>query len=274
MTFIVGIEIVLLSFLPALIYMGILFVTTPYKSWNFGRAMAYLLAGVISVPFLIVIHNMFPFWGGIHEMGFTAISQTLLLAFIEVALFEEAMKYSLFWFFRKWVLKVKLTQHPIAIMVYAGAVSLGFAFIENIEYGIFQEIRYGMGINTVWWRTVSSVIIHMTCGMMMGYFISLSKYKYKIKTNPMGTSIFDIVMKNKPLFRKIFFTSMGILVATFFHGLYDFNIMGVYDYPNSIADRNIVQTIQLVILIISLYVVKNMSNHLIKLNIKNKAYEN
>jgi RsiW-degrading membrane proteinase PrsW (M82 family) len=262
-----GSGLILLSFLPGFIYLILMFLTTPYKSWKFSRAMVYFLAGCISTPFLLLIHQAFPFLKLIYLIPETALTQVLIMAFIQVALIEELSKYVLYLFFRSNILKANVNQHPLATMIYAGSVSLGFAFIENIMYG------FNSGIDVLPWRAFTSVIIHMTCGMMMGYFISLSYHKFKLKTNPtndiLGVSIFDVILKKKPTFRKVFYAVVGISMAVFFHGLYDFNLFGVYEFQHTYVDENISWSIQLIILFISLHIVKEMSNHLVKLNINN-----
>ena len=264
--FISGSNLILMSFLPGFLYLLIIFITTPYKSWNFNISLIYFLGGCISTPLIVIIHLVFPFLTSLFMIPESIIGKLLMMAFIQVALIEELSKYLLYKIFRQRVLKERKNQHPLSVMVYVGSVSLGFAFVENIMYG------FRLGIDALYWRSITSVIIHMTCGMMMGYWLSLSTHKFKIKTNPIndvsGVSIFDVVLKKKPLFRKVFYSFMAISMAVFFHGLYDLNIFGVYDFTHTHVDGNISWTIQLIILFFSLYIVKRMSNHLIKLNIK------
>jgi RsiW-degrading membrane proteinase PrsW (M82 family) len=268
--FISGINLVLLSFLPGLLYLGIIFLTSPYKSWNFGRSLAYLLGGSLSTLLLFFVYELFPFWDNLYLIPDNFIGQLLIMAFIQVAFLEEVVKFVMYWLFRTHVLKIKDNQHPLATMIYAGSVALGFAFIENVMYG------FNYTSDILYWRATTSVILHMVTGMMMGYWISLSQHKFKIKTNPtddvMGISIFDVIMRNNTKFRNIFYVSMGLISAIFFHGLYDFNLFGIYEFQHSFVDENISWSIQLLILFLSLYLVRNMSNHLIKLNINNKAY--
>jgi RsiW-degrading membrane proteinase PrsW (M82 family) len=268
LNFLNGIELVLSSFIPGLLYLIILFISTPYKSWDFRKSSIYLIGGTLSIILIFGIQTYLPFWNFLYKIPESLVLQVLVMAFIQVALLEELVKYSLFTLFRKKVIEKNIMSHPLSIMIYSGSVSLGFAFIENILYG------FNTGIETVYWRSGTAVILHMICGLMMGYWISMSKYGYKIKTNPtndmLGVSIFDVVVKNKPKFRKFIYHTFGILLATFFHGLYDFNLMGIHNFSSFAVDDHISWTLQIIILFLGLYIVKNMANHLVELNIKNK----
>jgi RsiW-degrading membrane proteinase PrsW (M82 family) len=262
-----NLQILLLSFIPGLIYLCIAYITTPYNSWDFKKSLLYLIGGTLSVPIILTFMELVPSWNLLYiNSSKVVFFQLLMMSFIQIAFFEELIKYFLFLFFRKKVIPIKIKHHPLSIMVYGGAVSLGFAFTENILYAA----RYGSEV--LYMRGISAVIIHMMCGMMMGYFISLSKFHYKLKTNPTdsttGTSIFDIIMQNNPKIRNYFYIFLGIGIATFFHGIYDFNLISVIDFGGNLPDTHLAFTIQTIILMVGFYTVKKMMNHLVKLNIK------
>lgn len=279
------IKIILMSLIPVIIYMFFVYITTPYKSWDTKRALAYFIGGTLAAPLVVAFHRFFPSWETGYEILDDVSFRVMFYSFIQIALLEEVCKYGMFYLLKMQILPVykiqekipkiknilpkKIDKHPISIMVYAGAISLGFAFIENINYGVM----YGHKI--LYARAVFSMVMHMACGMMMGYWISLAEHKYKIKTNPtddiIGRSIFDVFMANKSILRKTFYLAMGLFTATFFHGLYDFNLLAVYEFVPSLAEGNIALTIQFIILTVSLLLVKRMIDHLIKLDLKNKT---
>ena len=83
-----------------------------------------------------------------------------------------------------------------------------FSIVENIQYA--QRAAYGEFGNitaesVLITRAVTSVIVHMACGLFMGYYISRAK----------GAS----------LIKRILFNILGISAATFIHGIYDMNWM-------------------------------------------------
>ena len=112
-------------------------------------------------------------------------------AFVTAALVEEGIKY--------FVLKRWLFRHPAfdEIMdgiVYAVCISLGFAFAENLMYGL------GDGAALIL-RAFTAVPLHATATGIMGYWFGMAK------RNPSQAA---------PMMRK------GFIAAVLVHGLYDF----------------------------------------------------
>lgn len=253
-----------MSLLPSVLCLLVFKVLTPIKSWSFKKSISYLFFGICSPLVLILLYNFFPSLYGIYKLSDVVTTQLLLMSFIQIALLEEVVKFVSFVTYNKFFNKIEKDTHPLSIMMYSGATSLGFAFIENVKYGM------DYGLENVYWRSVTSVLMHLSFGMMMGYWISLSKFNYNIKINPMGSrnniSIFERYMKNNPKLRMVFYSIIGIITATFFHGLYDMNFLGVHQFTVSQSEFNSTWTTQLIIMIFSFYVTKKMSDHLIRLN--------
>ena len=85
-------------------------------------------------------------------------------------------------------------NEPFDGIVYAVMVSMGFAALENILY----TFQYGYGVGVT--RAFTAVPAHATFGIIMGYFMGKAKFsKNRIKLN-----------------------LLGLLLATLFHGSYDF----------------------------------------------------
>lgn len=119
------------------------------------------------------------------------IFQQFIQAFLVVALVEEFAKYV---FVRFIAQPSKEFNEPFDGIVYAVAVSLGFATVENILY----TFQYGAGTGLI--RAFTAVPAHATFGILMGYFMGKAKFS-----------------KNK---RQL--NSIGLLLAVLFHGAYDF----------------------------------------------------
>lgn len=120
-----------------------------------------------------------------------SVFQQFLKAFFVVALVEELSK---FFVVRIWAQPNKEFNEPYDGIVYAVAVSLGFATLENILY------TYQYGAGTGIFRAFTAVPAHATFGILMGYFMG----KAKFSTNKTKLNLF------------------GLLAATLFHGAYDF----------------------------------------------------
>ncbi len=121
----------------------------------------------------------------------TSIFQQFLKAFIVVALVEEFSKYIIVRYYSQ---RSKEFNEPFDGIVYAVMVSMGFAALENILY-VFQ---YGFGTGIT--RAFTAVPAHATFAILMGYFMG----KAKFSKNKMSLNL------------------VGLLLATIFHGAYDF----------------------------------------------------
>lgn len=214
----------MLCILPIIFYSAIIFANSPSFSIRLKTSFMYLYTGLLSITLLQFIFFIFPhiqdYFFEDYEGSFTLKGNTfsvyqptlntlLLYAFIQVALLEE---------FSKWLAfkciegmrgkKKKNLDHPYAIMFYSSLVAAAFAIVENIQYAsktIYAGPGYSTPEHVLAIRAISSVIIHMTCGLFMGYYIARSKGAMMIK--------------------KILFNIIGISAATFMHGVYDFNLM-------------------------------------------------
>jgi RsiW-degrading membrane proteinase PrsW (M82 family)/ribosomal protein S18 acetylase RimI-like enzyme len=119
------------------------------------------------------------------------IQGTIIMAFFGVALVEEAVKFlplRLYSFTRK------SFDEPLDGIVYAVMIGMGFATLENILY------VYEHGMQTGFLRMLTAVPGHATFAVIMGYYVGKAKFDYANRIKLLLT---------------------GLVLATFFHGLYD-----------------------------------------------------
>ncbi len=120
------------------------------------------------------------------------IASIAIKAFILVALSEEWCKYIMV---RYYAFRQPEFDEPFDGIVYAVMVGMGFATIENVGY-VMQH-----GLATAFVRMFLSVPAHASFAILMGYYVGKAKF------HPGGR--FSNLLK-------------GILLAVFFHGLFDF----------------------------------------------------
>lgn len=198
----------LMTFMPAFFYTCILYFTFFRDVVNFKMTFLYFMLGALSTTALLTFHWILPWWNVYWHPDF--IIAVGWLAFVQVALTEESVKM-LFYKFASMYKKKK--PNNMAIIFYTLSVSLGFAAVENITY------VWKMGPAVLLSRSISAVILHTLTGIMMGYFIVLSKYKYKTLC-----------------------WFLALLIPAAFHGIYDFNIMVAQKYIetfNSVIDTGL-----------------------------------
>jgi len=114
-------------------------------------------------------------------------------AFITAALVEEGIKY---FFLRKFMEKNRAFDEVMDGIVYAACISLGFAFAENLMYGM-------SGGWILVFRAFTAVPMHASATGIMGYWIGLAKRE----ADP-----------EKALGHR----RTGFMSALAIHGLYDF----------------------------------------------------
>jgi RsiW-degrading membrane proteinase PrsW (M82 family) len=121
-----------------------------------------------------------------------SLLRTAIEAFLCVALVEEWAKYAMV---KAYAYRKPEFDEPFDGIVYSVMVAMGFATLENILY----VMEHGMG--TAILRMFLSVPAHACFGIVMGYYLGLARFQ----SGREGSNI-----------------RMGLLLATLFHGFFDF----------------------------------------------------
>jgi protease PrsW len=121
----------------------------------------------------------------------------LFKAFIIAALVEESFKLFIV---RKFAFKKKCFDEVMDGIVYTVIAGMGFACMENVLYVMGKGITIGI------LRAFTSIPMHASVSVIMGYWIGRAKY-------------------NEGSRRK--FILRGFLLAVLFHGLYDLSIFAI-----------------------------------------------
>ncbi len=154
------------------------------------------------VAALLVIAVEIGFFGLFENLKMPILLVLAFHSFIGVAFFEEFSKYLVV---RFRVLRDPEFDEPVDAMLYMIIAALGFAALENFLYllpGIYyplEQIVFVAGF-----RFISATFLHALCSGLMGYFLALSFFKIKKRT------------------QLLFW---GLFLATLLHGFYNFSIM-------------------------------------------------
>ena len=172
-----GLAIILFSLLPALLYSFVIYLTVPYKTIKFRDALPYIVVGFMSVGLLQYFWVAYPDW---HELAQNLVGAPSLnpfkyfhvYYFAQVGFIEELAKLSVFLLYERYRRRsTEVHDHPVSTMFFMGMISLGFAVVENIQYGANSMDP----MDTLWWRSITAVVGHMVFGLFMGYWISLGR---------------------------------------------------------------------------------------------------
>ncbi len=226
----------LFCIIPCLIYIYIIWLSTPFNSVSLRGGVKYINGGFLSAFLVLISSILIPivnkqffldYSNPIISMDEIQFAPTLLTefisAFFQTALIEELSKFAIFYIILHFLTKDKNEINPISIMFYTMLIGAGFSMNENVLYLIRYDITAG---DTILVRSFSAVLLHMVVGLSMGYFIALSKMNISENNH----SEFSIWMNINAKYRKIIYIIFGILSATIIHGLYDFDLAIQWGY--------------------------------------------
>ena len=177
-----------LAVLPAVLIIMLIFYLRRQRKINFKEILIYFTLGIVSIIPALAIETIFDF------ANFTTWKEIIVYSFVVVGLTEETGK---FLFLRAIAYESKNFKEPYDGIIYAVLISMGFATAENLFY------TYSGGTPTALMRMFTAVPAHAAFGVLMGFFTGLAK----VRRFP------------------VFYMSLGLLIAVFFHGLYDFFLM-------------------------------------------------
>lgn len=218
----IGFLIILFSLLPALVYSFVIYLTVPYKTITFKEALPYIFVGFMSVALLKYFWIVYPEWFNLTENIIGRPEKDPFkffhfFYFIQVGFIEECAKLGIFLLYEGYRRRTQIVKdHPISTMFFMGMISLGFAVIENVQYGTMSEAP----LDTLWWRSITAVIGHMVFGLFMGYWIAIGR----MGPRRYDRSLLDIIINKQKKFRTLFYTIIGLAAAVILHGIYDLHI--------------------------------------------------
>lgn len=157
---------------PVLFILGVIWLKDKYERESLKTVLKAFLFGVLSVIIALFIYGM---WDGIVDNSFWYRNSGTLAMFAwgVVGFSEEFAKYILVWwfFYRK-----PFFNEPYDGIVYAVAVSLGFAGLENIMY-VFQQPTASLSMQVGIMRMFTAVPAHAMFGVLMGYYMGKAKFQ-------------------------------------------------------------------------------------------------
>lgn len=190
----------ILASLPALVYSLIVYYKSKTKTIGLKGCFMYFMLGILSTCCVDIYHFIFPQWTFQTIKDF--VPALWIFAVIQVGMLEEVMKF--FCFKLGNVFKTE-EESPQALMYYSMSVACGFAVAENILY----LKTYGNMVLLP--RAFSSVIVHMVCGILIGYFVAAGRLNAFKRLSNLPSRL-----------RMVLTTGIGILAASIYHGIFDF----------------------------------------------------
>lgn len=180
--------ILAIAIAPGMAIMLLIYKMDKYEREPFRLLIKSFGYGILSVGVTFILSYVVELFLPVLE---DEILQQGLHAFFAVSFVEE---FSKFIFLMLLLYPHKEFNEPYDGIVYAVMIGMGFATLENILY----SLQNGLGVALI--RMFTSVPGHASFAVLMGYFAGMAKFK----------------VKNK------YYALVGLLIATLFHGFYDF----------------------------------------------------
>ena len=157
--------ILLLAVAPAIVLMAYIYIVDKKQHEPIPQLLKGFLYGIISA-FIAVPAALFLADTQFYTDTFTNVIEALRTAFYGAALPEESAKLFMLWLL---VRKNKYFDERLDGIVYAVAISMGFAAFENVLYLIDN---YNEWLSVGLTRAVLSVPAHYAFAVLMGYYYS------------------------------------------------------------------------------------------------------
>ena len=196
---IVGSIILGLTLLPVFLLMMLIYFQDKYQKEPIKTLLKAFFAGMLAIVFTMGLDFLIELTLG----NIPVLSDTVFYAaFLTAGIPEELSKFLIFMIF---IWRDKNFDEYFDGIVYACFISLGFACLENIMY-VFDAtvISVAGGFVTSILRAVLSVPGHFLFGVILGYFLSMAKFRPEKKGKYIIT---------------------GLLLAMLSHGLFDWLLM-------------------------------------------------
>ena len=217
----------LFTVLPSLLYIWMFYVSIPSKKVSLPKAVNVFFIGFFSVTLVKFIHFIFPSYSSPIDPS-NIILSVLFLSFIQVAFTEELCKFGSY----KISGAEKNPTSNIALMFYCAIPAIAFAITENVMYISKYTMSSGIASHKSWGlsfsRNAHATTLHLTCGVIMGYFVLLGR-----QTLSNGKSWITRLINKTKRRRIAIYRIAGITLASIVHGAYDLNFFAAKFIPNS-----------------------------------------
>lgn len=261
--------VMLFALVPIIVYVSMFNTLVPKKMISLDRGRRYFISGLMSPFLVLLVYFIFPNWG--NNIGNDYFFNYVFYAIVQIGVLEEVSKLIII----QWVTAERLSSKndlPIATVFYSFMVALGFGLTENVSYlmthyentsiiPLISEsaIDHSL-IKLVSIRSITAVLMHIICGIIIGFFLHKS-YELK-KRNRMK----DSINKLKMFIHNKLYIVYGLSFAALYHGIYDLNLL--------LPDNNYNLMFTAIILLFGLSIAGFMIKNMIELSKYRKYIKN
>lgn len=238
--------VILFSLVPSIILVGIVLYSDRKSKEPTKNIIICLLSGILTIALAKYVE----------ELVMPYFANNIILTYVWAGI-EEFSKIAIFMLF---IFDNKHYDDIYDGVVYMTLIALSFAGLENLMYA-FSESTISDSISLALMRDFTTIPLHVVCGIIIGYFMSLSNFS-KIKS------------------KKIINMVLAFVLPAFIHGTFNvlMNLLSSFniDYNNMLQVFFALILPLLLIVLIIIYLTYKFCSKAIKLNktfIDNSNYD-
>ena len=237
--------VLLTTILPSVLMLSLILYSDRKSREPIPMILICILSGAFTICFSLIIDKLIVTLNIVNASMFPSQNSYSVYRIMVLAGVEEYAKLLVLHLF---LYKNKSYDDIYDGFVYSSIIALSFSVIETVLY-VFREPTFSEMTSLAILRNFTSIPLHIVCGVVMGYFISLQKF-------------------SKTKFRKITNLIGSLFIPTLVHTIYNvFFSMILMDYSN-----NILILLIIILFVLSIYFVGVL--FILKTNSLNKIFIN
>ena len=238
--------VLLTTILPSVLMLSLILYSDRKSREPVSMILICILSGAFTICFSLIIDKLIVTLNLVDASMFPSQNSYSVYRIMVLAGVEEYAKLLVLHLF---LYKNKSYDDIFDGFVYSSIIALSFSVIETVMY-VFREPTFAEMTSLAILRNFTSIPLHIVCGVVMGYFISLQKF-------------------SKTRGRKLLYLLASLFVPTLVHTIYNvfFSVILI-----DVANVSIITLILIIIFVLAIYFVGVM--FILKTNSLNVTFIN
>jgi RsiW-degrading membrane proteinase PrsW (M82 family) len=221
--------VLLTTILPSILMLSLILYSDRKSREPLSMILICILSGAFTICFSLIIDKLIVTLNLVNASMFPSQNSYSVYRIMVLAGVEEYAKLLVLHLF---LYKNKSYDDIYDGFVYSSIIALSFSVIETVMY-VFREPTFAEMTSLAILRNFTSIPLHIVCGVVMGYFVSLQKF-------------------SKTKGRKLLYLLASLFIPTLVHTIYNvfFSII-LIDATNT----SIITLILIILFVLSIYFV-------------------
>ncbi len=221
--------VLITTILPSILMLSLILYSDRKSREPLSMILICILSGAFTICFSLIIDKLIVTLNLVNASMFPSQNSYSVYRIMVLAGVEEYAKLLVLHLF---LYKNKSYDDIYDGFVYSSIIALSFSVIETVMY-VFREPTFAEMTSLAILRNFTSIPLHIVCGVVMGYFVSLQKF-------------------SKTKGRKLLYLLASLFIPTLVHTIYNvfFSII-LIDATNT----SIITLILIILFVLSIYFV-------------------